>query len=259
MRPNGAGERLREGISSASDGGGYRRAAPRSGGSGPRGPVRGEDSVREYETTFIVQPEISDEGLSAICERLDGLLDKRSAVRLFYDDMGRRRLAYEIGNFQKGQYLTLFYLDDGKVVPEIERAMRLDDAVLRFLTVLGDEDVKDVEARKAEAVEIERVRAERAAERAAREAKDAERAAEEAAREAEEAAARAAEEAAARAAEEAASEPEEAVREPEEAARVAEAAASEPEEVARAVELVEAPDAEDADKGDSEEAGRTDR
>jgi len=221
--------------------------------------------VREYETTFIVQPEISEEGLLAICERLDGLLDKRSAVRLFYDDMGRRRLAYEIGNFQKGQYLTLFYLDDGKVVPEIERALRLDDAVLRFLTVLGTEDVKDIEARKAEAVEIERVRAERAAERAAREAKDAEREAEEAAREAEEAAARAAE-AAARAAEEAAHEPEEAVREaeaeasdPEEAARAAEAAARAAELATGAAELVETPDAEDAGEGDSEEAGRTDQ
>jgi small subunit ribosomal protein S6 len=144
--------------------------------------------VREYETTFIVQPEISDEGLQAICERLDGIVDKHGAVRLFYDDMGRRRLAYEIRNFQKGQYLTLFYLDNGKAVPEIERALRLDDAVLRYLTVLGNEDVKDIEARKAEAAEIERVRAERAAERAAREAKDAEREAEEAARQAEEAA-----------------------------------------------------------------------
>jgi small subunit ribosomal protein S6 len=142
--------------------------------------------VREYETTLIVQPEISDEGLQAICERLDGILDKRGAIRLFYDDMGRRRLAYEVRSFQKGQYLTLFYLDEGKVVPEIERALRLDDAVLRFLTVLANEDVRDVEARKAEAVEIERVRAERAAERAAREAKDAERVAEAAAREAEE-------------------------------------------------------------------------
>ncbi len=206
--------------------------------------------MREYETTFIVQPEISEEGLLAICERLDGLLDKRSAVRLFYDDMGRRRLAYEVRNFQKGQYLTLFYLDDGKVVPEIERALRLDDAVLRFLTVLADEDVKDIEARKAEAVEIERVRAERAAERAAREAKDAERAAEEAAREAEEAAQAA--ETAAREAKEAAREPEEAAPEPEAAPRVAE-------EAAREVQLVEAPDAEDAGKGDSEEAGRTDR
>jgi len=142
--------------------------------------------VREYETTFIVQPEISDEGLQEICERLDGLLERHGALRLFYDDMGRRRLAYEIRNFQKGQYMTLFYLDEGKVVREIERALRLDDAVLRYLTVLGNEDVEDIAARRAEAAEIERVRAERAAERAEREAREAERAAEEAEREAEE-------------------------------------------------------------------------
>ena len=134
--------------------------------------------MREYETTLIVQPEISDEGIQAICARLDGILEKNGAVRLFYDDMGRRRLAYEIGKFQKGSYLTLFYLDTGKAVAEIERSLRLDDSVLRFLTVLGNEHVEDIEARKREAVELERIRAERAAERAAREAEEAARAAE---------------------------------------------------------------------------------
>jgi small subunit ribosomal protein S6 len=147
------------------------------GGSGP-GPVHEEERVREYETTVIVQPEISDEGIQAICTRLDGILEKNGAIRLFYDDMGRRRLAYEIGKFQKGSYLTLFYLDTGKAVAEIERSLRLDDSVLRFLTVLGNEHVEDIEARKREAADLERIRAERAAERAAREAEEAARAAE---------------------------------------------------------------------------------
>ena len=139
--------------------------------------------MREYETTFIIQPEISDEGIQGICTRLEGILEKRGATKLFYDDMGRRRLAYEIRKFQKGQYLTLFYLDDGKAVPELERALRLDDSILRFLTVLGNPEVSDIEARKAQAVELERVRAERAAEKAAREAEEeAARAAEEAER-----------------------------------------------------------------------------
>ena len=56
--------------------------------------------MREYETTFLVQPEISSEGIEAICSRLDGVLEKQGATRLLYDDMGRRRLAYEIGKFQ---------------------------------------------------------------------------------------------------------------------------------------------------------------
>ena len=134
--------------------------------------------MREYETTFIVQPEISDEGVKALCERLDATLEKQGAIRLLYDDQGRRRMAYEIKHFQKGRYILLLYLDDGKVVPEIERVLRLDDSVLRFLTVQAKDNVVDIEARKAEAAELERVRAQRAAERAAREAEEAARAAE---------------------------------------------------------------------------------
>jgi small subunit ribosomal protein S6 len=133
--------------------------------------------VREYETTFIVQPEISDERITALTGRLDELLERRGAIRLLFDDQGRRRLAYEIKKFQKGRYITLHYLDRGEAVAEIERSLRLDDAILRFLTVQVSPEVVDIEARKAEAAELERVRAQRAAERAAREAEEAARAA----------------------------------------------------------------------------------
>jgi small subunit ribosomal protein S6 len=133
--------------------------------------------MREYETTFIVQPEISDEGVQTLCDRLDAVLERSEATRLMVDDLGRRRLAYEIQNFQKGRYLTLMYLDCGAVVPEIERTLRLEDSVLRYLTIQVADQVADIEARKAEAAEAERVRAEKAAERAAREAEEALRAA----------------------------------------------------------------------------------
>ncbi|MBW2267574.1 MAG: 30S ribosomal protein S6, partial [Deltaproteobacteria bacterium] len=135
--------------------------------------------MREYETTFIIQPELSDEGVAQMCARFEEVLEKSGASKLFYDDMGKRRLAYPIKKFQKGQYLTIFFLDEGKASSELERAMRLDDSVLRFLTVLGNPNVADVEARKAEAAELERIRAEKAAERAQREAEEAARAVEE--------------------------------------------------------------------------------
>ena len=133
--------------------------------------------MREYETTFIVQPEISDEGVQTLCDRLDAVLVRSEATRLMVDDLGRRRLAYEIQNFQKGRYLTLMYLDRGVAVPEIERTLRLEDSVLRYLTIQVADEVADIEARKAEAAEIERARAEKAAERAARDAEEALRAA----------------------------------------------------------------------------------
>ncbi|MEB2325184.1 MAG: 30S ribosomal protein S6 [Sorangiineae bacterium] len=136
--------------------------------------------MREFDTTFIVQPEISEEARETLIGRLKGVLERSGAVPLEVDDMGKRKLAYEIARFQKGHYLSLFYADSGKAVAELERALRIDESILRFLTVRRADDVGDLDARRAKAVELEKVRHEKAAERAAREAE--ERAAREAAR-----------------------------------------------------------------------------
>ena len=136
--------------------------------------------MREYEFTFVVQPEISDEGVQAISQRFEGILAQHASEKLFYEDWGRRRLAYEIKKFQKGHYQVLHFLSDGKVVPELERSARLDDSILRFLTVLANDDVADIEARRSEAVVLEEERKKRAAEKAVRDAEEAARAAEEA-------------------------------------------------------------------------------
>ena len=122
--------------------------------------------MREYETIFVVQPEISEEGRQAITERLDGVLSKHEATRFELDDWGKRKLAYEIRKFQKGHYLALSYGHGGSVVPELERTLRLDDAVLRFLTIQVTDELEDVEQRKAVAEERERIRVEKAATRA---------------------------------------------------------------------------------------------
>lgn len=129
--------------------------------------------MREYETTFIVQPEISEEGNQALLAKLDGILESGGATRLMCEDHGKRKLAYEIKKFHKGHYYTLMFLDAGKIVPEIERALRLEESVLRFLTIQADAEVTDIENRKLEAAEKEVEQAKRAAERAAREAEEA--------------------------------------------------------------------------------------
>jgi small subunit ribosomal protein S6 len=144
--------------------------------------------LREYETTFIVQPEISEEGCQALLARVDGILEREGAIRLLHDDQGKRKLAYEIRKFQKGRYVTTHYLDQGRAVEPLERTLRLEESVLRFLTVQVTDAVENIEQRKEAAAEEERIRAERARERAAREAEE-EKARAEAARLAEEAAA----------------------------------------------------------------------
>jgi len=126
--------------------------------------------MREYETTFIVQPEISDEGCAEIAAKLDGVLEKHGARRVMLDDWGKRKLAYDIQKFQKGHYFVLSYLDDGGASLDLERTLRLEESVLRFLTVKADDDVADADARVSEGQERERIQREKAAERAAREA-----------------------------------------------------------------------------------------
>jgi len=133
----------------------------------------GRNILREYETTFIVQPEISDEGGQTILSKLDGILAAGDATRLMCEDHGKRKLAYEIRKFHKGHYYTLQFLNDGKVVPDLERVLRLEESVLRFLTIMADDEVADVEARKAVAAEAEVEQTKRAAERAQREAEEA--------------------------------------------------------------------------------------
>jgi small subunit ribosomal protein S6 len=128
--------------------------------------------MREYETTFIVQPEISDDGAKELLTRIDGILEKSGAVRLLHDDQGKRRLAFDIKKFQKGRYVTTYYLSNGAAVGPVERALRLEESVLRFLTVMANPEVVDIEARKAKAAEDERAHAERARERALREAEE---------------------------------------------------------------------------------------
>jgi small subunit ribosomal protein S6 len=172
--------------------------------------------LREYETTFIVQPEISDESCSEICGRLDSIVEKHGGRHVMLDDWGKRKLAFEIAKFQKGHYFVLYYLDDGKAVPEIERLLRLDESVLRFLTVKAADRVADPDARVALGLEQERIQKEKAAERAARDA--------EAAREAE---ARAAASEAAAAKEAEAAKEEAAAKEAAAAAEEAEAATKE--------------------------------
>jgi small subunit ribosomal protein S6 len=217
--------------------------------------------LREYETTFIVQPEISDEGSLAILSKLDGLLESGGATRLMCEDHGKRKLAYEVRKFHKGHFYTLMFLDEGQVVPALERVLRLEESVLRFLTILANEEVADVDARKTEATDAEAEQTKRAAERAVREAEEAaaRRASEEAEREASvQAAAAAAAAAAEAAAEAAAAAPEapeasagdDAVESPPSAEAAApapvQAAAATPEPETKAAEPAETPAADGA-------------
>jgi len=126
--------------------------------------------INEYETIYVMKPELPADAMEKVATKITKVIGDYSGSVLLKDDWGSRKLAYQIQKNTRGHYVLINYLATSDVVAEIERHLRIDDSLLRFLTIRLEEDA-DVEVRKAEAVELNAKRAEEAKARAEAEAK----------------------------------------------------------------------------------------
>src|ERR1700746_1460667 len=94
-----------------------------------------EQKLGGYETTFIARSELSDDALKAIQDKLKGVFGQYKGDLVLHEDWGKRKLAYPIQKESRGHYTYMVYTGTGDVVHEVERNLRLQDHVLRFLTV----------------------------------------------------------------------------------------------------------------------------
>lgn len=121
--------------------------------------------MRHYETTYILRPGLGEEQFTEIINRTNAIITDDGGAVIHLDRWGIKRLAYEINKEIQGYYIYLNYAAPGKTVDEIERIFRIDDKVLRYLTVKLGENMN------AEAIEAEKQRiaddAARAAEKSA--------------------------------------------------------------------------------------------
>ncbi|WP_437809734.1 30S ribosomal protein S6 [Sorangium sp. So ce1078] len=98
--------------------------------------------AREYETIYILRPDIDADGAERIGSRLAEVVSREAGRLTKVETWGRRRLAYDIAKHRRGVYVYLKYLGGGKVVSEIERNLRLFDGVLKYQTVLVRNDIE---------------------------------------------------------------------------------------------------------------------
>jgi small subunit ribosomal protein S6 len=110
--------------------------------------------MRRYETIFIADNDLSEEDRSPIFEKLKDLIQQHGGLLVMVDEWGGKKLAYEIKKKARGYYVRLDYCGSGILVNEIERFFRIDDRILKFMTVLLDKDV-DIETVKEEIAKIE--------------------------------------------------------------------------------------------------------
>jgi len=91
-----------------------------------------------YETMYILRPDIPEEEVEGHITKYRDLVTEAGAEVLDCQMRGKRRLAYPIAKHREGIYVQLNHNGDGQQVATLERAMRLSEDVIRYLTVKQD-------------------------------------------------------------------------------------------------------------------------
>lgn len=91
--------------------------------------------MRRYETITILKPSLGEDDLKSIIDRSTGIIEGFEGTIIKLDRWGLKKLAYPIGKEQQGHYLYMQYAGVPAAVSELERIYRIDDRIMKFLTV----------------------------------------------------------------------------------------------------------------------------
>ena len=91
--------------------------------------------MRRYETICIIKPGLVDDDINAIVDRTTGIIEQFAGEIIALDRWGMKKLAYPINKEQQGYYVFAEYAGKPEAVAEVERIFKIDDRVLKFMTV----------------------------------------------------------------------------------------------------------------------------
>ncbi len=91
--------------------------------------------INHYETLFVVKPTLTEEEIKSQVEKVKAILEKEGAELIAADDMGMRKLAYPVQKNSRGYYTVLLFKTEGDTISELERNLRINEEVIKFLTV----------------------------------------------------------------------------------------------------------------------------
>jgi small subunit ribosomal protein S6 len=113
--------------------------------------------MNEYETIYVARPDLTEDVMSKMTARFEQLINDNRGTLLVSEDWGKRKLAYVVARHHRGHYIYLNYVGPSTIVLEVERNLRNEDQLLRFLTVKLDDSV-DVDVARQLAEERQRIR-----------------------------------------------------------------------------------------------------
>ena len=95
--------------------------------------------TRQYELVYIVAPETGEQEIADLHTQIEQIVQRFSGTLDKTENWGRRKLAYEIGHHKEGVYVVETITGSGELIKEIERRLRVADAIIRYLTVRVDD------------------------------------------------------------------------------------------------------------------------
>ncbi|HYY58967.1 MAG TPA: 30S ribosomal protein S6 [Pyrinomonadaceae bacterium] len=104
---------------------------------------------RVYEVMFIIDAGVSDDEVTRLSEGLQQIITDQGGTITKNENMGRRNLAYPIDRKNEGIYVLFEIEGSGREIAELERRMRVNDQIIRYITVRVDEDRRRAEKFKA--------------------------------------------------------------------------------------------------------------
>lgn len=113
--------------------------------------------MRRYETIVIIDPDIGEEQRAPVFDRIKELVPQKGGLVVEFDEWGARKMAYEVKKKKRGYYLRVDYCGTGDLVSEMERQFRIDDRVLKYMTILLEDDVnmESIQEKMSQASEAE--------------------------------------------------------------------------------------------------------
>ena len=103
---------------------------------------------RTYEVMYMVDPDTPVDTIAKLNQAVGKLVEKEGGTVVRMDDIGLRRLAYPIQKKEDGYYVLFEIEGTGQEIAELERRMRVNDMIMRYITVRVDEDRKAATKRR---------------------------------------------------------------------------------------------------------------